>query len=73
MVAIRSKGLCPACRARELPPKERTAIRVKAKPKGRSLSIFFWRSCGKIKYGKKIPYGDVYTMPRSRQYMPLIS
>ena len=41
MVAIRSKGLCPVCRARELPPKGRTAIRVKAKPKGRSLSIFF--------------------------------
>ena len=68
MVAIRSKGLCPACRAMELPPKERTAIRMKAKPQR-----LFWRSCGKIKYGKKIPYGDVYTMPRSRQYMPLIS
>lgn len=41
--------------------------------KGEEPSRFLWRPCGKIKYGKKIPYGDVYTMPRSRQYMPLIS
>lgn len=41
MVAIRSKGLCPACRAKELPPKERAAIRVKTKPKGKSLAVFF--------------------------------
>lgn len=41
MVTIRSKGLCPACRAKELPPKERAAIRVKTKPKGKSLAVFF--------------------------------
>lgn len=41
VVAVRSKGLCPACRAKELPPRTRVAARAKAKPRGKSLSVFF--------------------------------
>lgn len=65
MVAIRSKGLCPACRAKELPPKERVVIRVKAKPKGRSLAVFFGVHVARLSVtrrsitGMYIPYPGV--------------
>lgn len=38
---MRSKGLCPACRSRELPQKERKPLAAKRKPKDDSLAVFF--------------------------------
>ena len=61
MVAVRSKGLCQVCRAKELPPKGRTAIRAKAKPRGRSLAVFFGTHVTRLSM-KEICYRRIYTM-----------
>lgn len=63
MVAIRSKGLCPACRARELPPKGRTAIRVKAKPKGKSLAVFFGAHVARLSMTRRSATGAYIPCP----------
>lgn len=63
MVAIRSKGLCPACRAKELPPKGRTAIRAKAKPRGRSLAVFFGAHVAKLSMIRRSATGAYIPCP----------
>lgn len=63
MVTIRSKGLCPACRAKELPPKERAAIRVKAKPKGKSLAVFFGAHVARLSMTRRSATGAYIPCP----------
>lgn len=41
LVAIRSKGLCPACRSMDMPRKERKPMRGGRRPKGVGLAPFF--------------------------------
>lgn len=63
MVTIRSKGLCPACRAKELPPKERAAIRVKAKPKGKGIAVFFGAHVARLSMTRRSATGAYIPCP----------
>ena len=63
MVAVRSKGLCQVCRAKELPPKGRTAIRAKAKPRGRSLAVFFGAHVAKLSMIRRSATGAYIPCP----------
>lgn len=56
MVKIRSKGLCPACRSNELPPKQSKPIKVKIKPTG-ELELFesIWTTRERICFVTWVP------------------
>lgn len=63
MVAVRSKGLCPACRAKELPPRGRTAIRAKVKPKGGGLAVYFGAHVARLSMTRRSITGAYIPLP----------